>query len=199
MRYFIDTEFIEDGQTIDLISIGIVSEDGREYYAINRQCNFRKASDWVLENVLLPMGINRQGLRYPTPTMEGFHGLDRLYVDKADPFIMPKAQIKQDILNFCLWRSTGFVPFDSYSQKNITAENLIPEFWGYYSSYDWVAFCQIFGKMIDLPTGFPMYCRDIKQLCDDKGNPQLPKTENEHNALADARWNKKAYEFLMSL
>ncbi len=30
MRYFLDTEFYEDGKTIDLISIGIVAEDGRE-------------------------------------------------------------------------------------------------------------------------------------------------------------------------
>ena len=34
MRYFYDTEFLEDGETIDLISIGIVAEDGREYYAV---------------------------------------------------------------------------------------------------------------------------------------------------------------------
>lgn len=33
MRYFYDTEFVEDGHTIDLISIGIVADDGREYYA----------------------------------------------------------------------------------------------------------------------------------------------------------------------
>lgn len=26
-----------------------------------------------------------------------------------------------------------------------------------------------------------------------------PKQENEHNALADARWNKKLYEFLKQL
>lgn len=49
MKYFIDTEFLEGTQknnfplsllkketkpTIDLISIGIVSEDNREYYSI---------------------------------------------------------------------------------------------------------------------------------------------------------------------
>src|SRR5690349_17532726 len=33
MRYFLDTEFIERPGTIDLISIGIVSEDRREFYA----------------------------------------------------------------------------------------------------------------------------------------------------------------------
>lgn len=75
-----------------------------------------------------------------------------------------------------------------------------PEFWGYYSDYDWVVFCQIFGAMIDLPKGWPMYCRDIKQLADDLGNPKLPEQgKGEHNALADAAWNWKAYEFLAAL
>jgi hypothetical protein len=47
MNYYLDTEFIEGQQslrlfgpttfpTIDLISIGIVSQDGREYYAVSK-------------------------------------------------------------------------------------------------------------------------------------------------------------------
>lgn len=73
-----------------------------------------------------------------------------------------------------------------------------PEFWGYYSDYDWVLFCQIFGAMVDLPNIFPKYCMDIKQLAVMLGNPTLPEqAEGEHNALYDARWNRKAWEFLM--
>jgi hypothetical protein len=30
MKYWFDTEFIEDGNTIDLISIGIISDDERQ-------------------------------------------------------------------------------------------------------------------------------------------------------------------------
>ena len=72
-----------------------------------------------------------------------------------------------------------------------------PEFWGYYADYDWVVFCQIFGAMVDLPKGWPMYCRDLKQLCVDRGNPELPpQNSQEHNALNDARWNIEAYKFL---
>ena len=52
MKYWYDTEFIEDGQTIDLLSIGIVSEDGRELYLESSQANWSKASDWVKKNVL---------------------------------------------------------------------------------------------------------------------------------------------------
>ncbi|AZI57796.1 polyadenylate-specific 3'-exoribonuclease AS [Nakamurella antarctica] len=51
-RYFYDTEFIEDGSTIDLISIGVVCEDGREYYAISSEFNPDRAVPWVRRNVL---------------------------------------------------------------------------------------------------------------------------------------------------
>lgn len=71
------------------------------------------------------------------------------------------------------------------------------EFWGYYSAYDHVALCQLFGTMMDLPKGFPMYTRDLKQWCDMLGNPKLPEQgKNEHHALLDAKWNASVYEFL---
>ncbi len=54
-------------------------------------------------------------------------------------------------------------------------------------------------KYIIAPKGWPMYCRDVKQLCDSLGNPKLPEqTEAEHHALNDARWTKQAYEFLIA-
>jgi hypothetical protein len=71
-----------------------------------------------------------------------------------------------------------------------------PEFWGYYADYDWVAVCQLFGRMVDLPKGWPMYCRDLKQWCDELGNPHLPGQTGEHHALADAQWNREAWRFL---
>jgi len=89
-------------------------------------------------------------------------------------------RIREDILEFC--------------------NHGKPEFWAYYADYDHVVLCQLFGKMIDLPKGWPMYTRDIKQLCDSLGNPKLPEqdTSSEHNALFDARWTKEAYEFLIN-
>jgi 3' exoribonuclease, RNase T-like len=52
LKYFIDTEFYEDGKTIDLISIGVVADDGRELYAVSREAELHKVSPWVRENVL---------------------------------------------------------------------------------------------------------------------------------------------------
>jgi hypothetical protein len=52
MRYFYDCEFIEDGVTIDLVSIGVVAEDGREYYAVSTEFDPDRANPWVRRNVL---------------------------------------------------------------------------------------------------------------------------------------------------
>jgi len=155
MRYFLDTEFIEDGKGIDLISIALVSEQGNSFYACNTECNLSKANQWVRDNVLphLPPASDRAW--------------------------MSRQQIVEAILQF-----VGPEP---------------PEFWGYFADYDWVVFCQLFGTMADLPKHFPMYCRDIAQLADFLGNPELPQLAGiEHRALDDALDIKAKYEFLIS-
>lgn len=61
MRYFYDCEFIEDGRTIDLVSIAVVAEDGREFYAVSTEFNPDRAGRWVRANVLpkLPSPASR--------------------------------------------------------------------------------------------------------------------------------------------
>lgn len=156
MRYFLDTEFIELGGSnpIQPISIGIVAEDGREYYAITKHFEPSTASKWVKDNVIA-------------------------HLESPEDFPRKlRKELRTEILDF-------------------VGDDANPEFWGYYADYDWVVFAGIFGTMMDLPKGWPMYCRDIKQLCDELGNPKLPEQgKGEHNALADARWNRVAYEFL---
>ena len=51
MKYWIDTEFIERPFSIDLISIGMVAEDGREFYAESSEVDWSKASSWTLQTV----------------------------------------------------------------------------------------------------------------------------------------------------
>ena len=194
MKYFLDTEFIEDGKTIDLISIGIVCEDGREYYAINRDCDLSKASQWVRDNV-----ISQLPEKDPIPGNVSSGQWDRSLAWKT------KEQITIDVCVFLknLAVGGGFPPMKKTGKWSSEAKEIFafdgleqPEIWAYYADYDWVVFCQLFGTMMDLPKGFPMYCRDIKQECDRLGNPKLPPNDGEHDALADAKWNKLAWEFL---
>src|SRR5579885_1294105 len=172
-RYFLDTEFIEDGKTIDLISIGIVCEDGREYYAQSTEFQARKASDWVRTNVFPHLVVC-------CASPERDH-IKRRCDQPGCPW-RTRAQIRDEIL--------AFMDPQRYGP---------PELWGYYAAYDHVAFCQLFGTMMALPSGFPMYTHDIKHLGAMCGNPELPTqtSGNEHHALADARWNRDTYQLLM--
>jgi hypothetical protein len=52
VRYFYDCEFIEDGHTIELVSIGVVAEDGREFYAVSTEFDPSRAIEWVRRHVL---------------------------------------------------------------------------------------------------------------------------------------------------
>jgi len=52
MRFFYDCEFIEDGRTIELVSIGMVDEHGREFYAVSTEFDPDRAIPWVRRNVL---------------------------------------------------------------------------------------------------------------------------------------------------
>ena len=52
MRFFYDCEFIEDGTTIDLVSIAMVDETGREFYAVSTEFDPSRAISWVRRNVL---------------------------------------------------------------------------------------------------------------------------------------------------
>jgi hypothetical protein len=152
------TKFIDDPGDANhpprthFISLGMVAEDGREFYAEGNDVDWSRASDWVLRNVkprLLGAGL-------------------------------PRTAIRDSVL--------AFVGDDK------------PEFWGYYSAYGWVVFCGLFGRMVDLPEGWPDLCLDIKQLAISLGNPPLPKqTGIGHHALADAHWNREAGLFLERL
>lgn len=187
MKYYLDTEFIENGVTIDLISIGLVADDGRTYYAQNKECKFDKASDWVVRNVfphLIHFSMARAGCR-SCGERQFNGGGDKLTgkcIDESCPWRF-RFEIRDELKLFC--------DPEKYGK---------PEFWGYYADYDWVAFCQLFGTMIELPKGFPMYCRDIKQLSDELGGHRIPKPEVEiHHALSDAEWNKQAHNFLLEI
>jgi 3' exoribonuclease, RNase T-like len=52
VRYFYDCEFIEDGRTITLVSIGVIDENGREFYAVSTEFDPALAIEWVRKNVL---------------------------------------------------------------------------------------------------------------------------------------------------
>lgn len=273
MKYFYDTEFLEGTQkrrigkltlpkcfntknTVDLISIGIVSEDGRENYAVSKEFNLKEAWNrydfktekvyWIRENVLKPIfedlvsrwakeeekafqlrttsGYNPP-IKFSYKNMKklvGKYGKTNKQISKElYDFVNPDLGFHVTAYNHSELKEGGKL-YEHFEKHNVTSNGeryfAQPELYTYYGAYDHVALCWLFGKMIDLPEGFPMYSIDLKQELDNKYMCQenkykhltrkqawsqdvkklkgYPKQTNEHNALADARWNKELYEFL---
>lgn len=190
-KFFLDTEFheyrkqpkfmgIKVGKaisTIELISIGIVCEDGREYYAISKDFDVKAAWDdkWLRENVLWPIYAEYTGLGDPP---------FELYAMKeiVSDFGKHNNQIANDIAIFMGHR---------------------PEVYAYFADYDWVVTCWLFGRMVDLPENFPFFCMDLKQMMVERGldsawrDMVCPQGAGKHNAIADSRWNKQLHEAIL--
>lgn len=253
MKYFIDTEFLEGSQskrffglkygktppTIDLISIGIVSLDGRELYLISKDFNLREAWNrfqlksmtniggigdtptrkkeyWIRENVLKPIYNHLKKLCKNDQEFirTHFHTYNSGFCYNSLKALikyygLTNSEIAEQIKDF--------VGPDFTHGRNYTK----PKFYAYYADYDWVVFCWLFGKMMELPSDFPMYCIDLKQVSDEifdkrkalydkekepgfgggfidkmSEHPEYPKQQNQHDALDDARWNLELYNFL---
>lgn len=229
---------IKTKNTIDLISIGIVCEDGREYYAISKDFNLKEAWNrydlkpmsnkggigdtpthkkvyWIRDNILLPIykdfvsGDMRNKMDFSYSTMKWI----------LKNYGKSNEQIAKEIKGF----TQG--PKDSFKRLMENYNN--PIFHAYYADYDWVVFCWLFGRMVDLPEGFPMYCVDIKQIMDEKvlkvidevcyssGNhtilnhkealkeiknhPKYPVNKNPHHALSDAKFDRDLHNLLNTI
>ncbi|MBX9392243.1 3'-5' exoribonuclease [Streptomyces sp. TRM72054] len=179
MRVFYDTEFIDDGKTIDLISIGMVREDGRELYAVSSEFNSFAllTNPWLRKNVwpsLPTVGPDNKPCRCPDPKHR-YGSLDRHHPD-----VRSRAQIARLVADFIL-------------------NTPDPQLWAYYAAYDHVALAQLWGPMSGLPDGIPMQTDDLVTEAKRLGLrpvdlPEQP--DGLHNALADARHNLMRARFM---
>jgi hypothetical protein len=173
MRIYYDSEFNENGETIELLSMGMVAEDGREYYAIvnDLEVMYRATENpWLLKNVLnqFPLTFDDWNLEW-NPSHKDFSA------------VKPKDQIRNEV-------------------KKFLQDTPELELWAWYGSYDHVALAQLFGRMIDLPVGIPMWTNDLRQELHRLGNPRIPEQQGgNHNALEDARWNTETGKYLESI
>lgn len=222
MKYFFDTEFheyhkqpkmgfFEIGKpipTIDLISIGIVCEDGREYYAISKDFDIADAWNSYQESVAevteLVSSNGNEVIQFKFESSDIikwkllYKGFKTNYVkdDVLKTYWLRKnvlESIEMDLFKLHCKANVGhkgiegrgnYKAFkwmlDTYGKTNKQIAKEIKEFvlykdpikdiefYAYYADYDWVVFAQLFGKMIDLPKGFPFYCRDLNQTLDEK-------------------------------
>src|SRR5690606_35101455 len=127
-----DLEFLEDSRTIELISIGMVCDDGREYYAVNRDMPVRKIRKhkWLMENVVPGLPKGHGDMRNSMSKRWLFH--------YGDHRVKRRERIADEVMDF------------------IRAAGPDVKLWANYGAYDHVCLAHLWGRMIDLPEGVPM-------------------------------------------
>lgn len=189
-KVFFDTEFTGLHQNTTLISIGLISECGKTFYAEFNDYDKTQIDEWLQNNVI-------NNLKFKEPK----NGEDEYYVATRSE----ENKVPND-----LYKSFSIELRD---ETSVIKHQLIQwleqfeqvEIWSDCLSYDWVLFNQIFGHAFNIPKNVYYIPFDISTLFKVKGiDPDINREEfsnmkdgnQKHNALWDAKVIKRCYEFM---
>ena len=166
-RYFYDCEFLEDGETIAPISIGIVGSDGREYYAVFADMPVERIAShpWLMANVVphLPAA--------DTPLW---------HLDLTHPEVKPRWQIAEEVRGF-LTAHNG--PIELWGYYSSYDHILLSQLWG-----------RMIDRPDRIPMITLDVQQEAIRLGLENWLPR--QADGLHNALADARWTRDAWRYL---
>lgn len=170
MNYFLDTEFTQlpwVGES-ELISIGLVNENGDEYYACLNNFDSENTSEFVQETVLPKL--------------------------PAKPDRKPPSMVKKEIYDFIDTKQgvDGFwclYPTEEELHQWGFNEDETGEAMNTYGDIDLQFVQQLLGDMYanSWPDSGSNLVPLVKKL---EQTNQLPDNDQVHNALADAQWNR---------
>lgn len=188
MKVFFDTEFTGLHKDTTLISIGMISEDHRTFYAELTDYDESQVDDWVKDNVInnLKFGSSKE-------YTYGQYKCGNSTVSKRTSMI-PRTG-KFDVKFYGNTKEVA-----SELKKWLEQFNETVEMWSDCLAYDWVLFCNLFGSAFDIPKCVYYIPFDICTLFKMKGiDPDINREEyaytldgtvtnipNKHNALWDA-------------
>ena len=184
MKIFFDTEFTGLHKNTTLISIGLVDEDGRTFYAEFSDFDECQCDDWIHENVIKHLKF--ANAPYSSPVTNIFENDWEVYGDK--PYIR---EVLYD------WLS-------KYDTVELVSD---------VCHYDMILFIDIFGGAFDIPSNVNPACHDINQdialnyvisetEAFDKSREDIVASYNKyingdkHNSLYDAKVIKAIYDII---
>lgn len=135
MKIFFDTEFTGLHKDTTLISIGLVDENGRTFYAEFFDYNEDKVDDWIRENVIEHLKFKEKSFQIP----------DSNFGPSDNVEMKASIQIVKEYLMEWL------APYDKVELVSDVCH------------YDMVLFINIFGGAFDLPANVNPACHDINQ------------------------------------
>lgn len=143
MNIYFDTEFTGLHKNTSLISIGMVSDDGKSFYAECNDFDRRQVNDWIKENVI-------ENLYFQNQNQFGPYGSRyRQYIEidtiATNVYLCPSEKLKGYLTD---WFSQWSEPVHLVSDV---------------CHYDMVLLIDIFGSAFDLPKNVNAACHDINQ------------------------------------
>lgn len=180
MKVFFDSEFTGLHKDTTLISIGLIADDGKTFYAELSDFDKSQVNDWVQENVINNLRFNRGDV----------------IIQKSSTVGVQEYSIKHNKSEVAKALKTWLSQFDSV------------EMWSDCLSYDWMLFNDLFGDAFSIPENVYYIPFDICTVFKLKGiDPDISREEfsdleagkdQKHNALWDAKVIKACYEKLMN-
>jgi hypothetical protein len=179
---YLDCEFLTADPSLDgLVSIALTDDQGVEYYAVNRACDWQALvwHDWMRANVVPSLPI-----RFPLGREES-PGVWTWDDEHPDRQALKRPQIIRDDI------AAYFADTDAETTH----------LYAYYGGQDICRLHSLWGNdWSAMPKAVPCWFFDLKALAVQAGSPVLPEqAHGAHNALEDARHNRTVHQFLTSL
>ena len=193
MNLYFDTEFTGLHKDTTLISIGIVSEDGRSFYSELNDYSKNQVDEWIQNNVVNNLKFKPpQNGEYEYNSMQR-HENNPIGIAMNKGYNMElRGNTKEVSEALCEW-------VKQFEDIKIWSDCL---------AYDWVLFNHLFGHAFNLPENIYYIPFDICTLFEIKGiDADISREEfinnsidgDKHNALYDAQVIKACYDKLMTI
>jgi hypothetical protein len=192
-KIFFDTEFTGLHQNTTLISIGLISECGKTFYAEFTDYNKNQIDNWLRENVISKLLFTNK-ITASVSSWENWITDSGKYSNALE-----MALANKDISEFeCVGQKAMI---KNRLEKWLSQFDKV-EIWSDCLSYDWVLFNQIFGHAFNIPSNIYYIPFDICTLFKMKGiDPDISREEfsdlsdnkQKHNALWDAKIIRECY------
>jgi len=187
-RIYFDTEFTGLHQNTTLISLGMVSECGKVFYAEFTDFDRTQIDDWLQKNVI-----------------------NNLFLAELGSHVAVKIDENPKIKHDWTFLGTKQNLIESKHLEDYINQFERIEIWSDCLSYDWVLFCQLWGHAFNIPKNIYYIPFDVCTTFKEKGIDPDINRENfafgdfefhqskKHNALWDARVIKACHEKLLVL
>lgn len=204
-KIFWDCEFTGLRKNTTLISIGLVSECGKTFYAESLDYDKSQIDEWLQKNVI-------DNLRFTDRITASCGAWENWLSDKnkyrnALDMSLAESDGRADMSNFeCI----GKMPMINNRLTRWLSKFEDIEMWGDCMAYDWVLFCDIFGHAFNIPKNINYIPFDLSTVFKEKGiDPDINREEyagnmievndahnwgvKKHNALWDAYVIRECY------